>query len=316
MSKPDEKEIKLKNFVYADWNVILSLYSQLNEGISEYKVSEKSKELEAGVEAKGGIPFVKAGGHAGVSTTDVETEKVLRHHDLYNQLEMDLLDYHLVTLVTPDYDASKWDDFKDSDYLFIRPQLIRYANYKEMMALFQTSLPVVLEVQKQTKRSGLELELQMLKAKNADSTRQQAIRRELNEIDSKPVEELMMEEGLQLVAEFLGIRFKVMPNKDNNDKYFVCNCDPTLFTGSLDFLKNQFGLSVEGPWVVFGQVNVPTLDSTDFVAPENQMDGIFDQFFTSTQGELLSFSGVQYPAISVTPICIYRETTEVIQKPY
>lgn len=314
MSKAEEKEIKLKNFVYADWNVITSLYSQINEGISEYTLSEKSKEMEAGVEAKGGVPFLKGGGYAGGSITDVETEKILRHHDLYNRLEKDLLEHHLVTVVTPSNDLSKWDAYKDSDYLFIRPDLIRYVNYRDMMALFQTSLPVVLELQKQTKQSGLELELQMLKARSESPTRQQAIKKELDELVSKPSEELIVEESLQLVAEFLGIRFKVMPNKNHNDKYFVCNCDPTLFTGSLEFLKNQFGLSVEGPWVVFGQVNVPTLDSTDFVAPENQLDTVFDQFFMSTQEQILSFSGVQYPAISLTPICIYRETTQIIRE--
>lgn len=313
MSKEDKNEIKLKNFVYADWNVILSLYSQLNEGISEYTMSERSKELEAGVEAKGGVPFLKGGGYAGGSTTDVETEKFLRHHDLYNRLEKDLLDYHLVTVVSPEYDVSKWGDFKDSDYLFIRPQLIRYANYREMLSLFQTSLPLVQSMQNNTRREELMQELAELKSRHSEPTRQQAIQKELAGLDSETNQDVT-EEGLNIIAEFLGIRFKVMPNKNHNDKYFVCNCDPSLFTGSLDFLKNQFGLSVEGPWVVFGQVNVPVLDSTDFLANENQLDGIFDQFFTATQGEFSSLSGVAYPAISVTPICIYRETTEVIGK--
>lgn len=314
MAESEAKEIKLKNFVYADWNVILSLYSQLNEGISEYTMSERSKEMEAGLEASGGLPFLKGKGYAGGSTADVETEKFLRHHDLYNQLERDLLDYRLVTVVTPDYDFSKWGDFKDSDYLFIRPQLIRFANYSEMLSLFQTSLPYIQGKQDNTRRDELTQELSELKSRHAEPTRQQAIKKELAGLDAESNQGLT-EESLDIIAEFLGTRFKVMPNKNNNDKYFVCNCDPSLFTGSLDFLKNQFGLSVEGPWVVFGQVNVPVLDSTDFTVTENQLDSIFDQFFTATQGEMFNFSGVTYPAISVSPICIYRETTGLISKP-
>jgi len=315
LSKKDNKEIRLKNFVYADWNVILSLYSQLYEGVSEYTMAERSKGREAGVEAKGGLPFLKGGGHAELSTTDTETEKVLRHHDLYNHLEENLLEFGHSKYVSSDFDFSKWADFKDSDFLLVRPELIRFTNYKEMLALFQNSLPLITGMQKnanETTRQELVDELRELKKRHANITRQQEIKKELEQLDS--ITSDMTEEGLDLVAEFLGIRLKVLPNKAFNDKYFVCNCDPSLFTSSLDFLKNQYGVDIEGPWVVFGQVNVPVLDSAGFATSGNKLDDIFEQFFTQTQGEFFSLSGVAYPVVSLNPICIYRETTESLNK--
>jgi len=307
----DSQEIRLKNFLYADWNVVLSLYSQLFEGVSEYKLSEKSKGKEAGIEAKGGIPLFKAGGHAELSATDTETEKVLRHHDLYNQLEEGLLRFGLAKSIEPDFDVSNWSDFQDSDLLLVRPQLIRFTNYKDMLALFQNSMPFFLTMQKNQQVSELEQELQDLKERNENPIRQQAIRKAIKQVETETPD--ITAEGLDFIAEFLGLRLKVLPNKENNGNYFVCSCDPNLFTGSLDFIKNQYGVNIEGPWTVLGQVNVPVLEAFEFNSSGSQLDDLLDGFFIQTQQEFFNLSGVAYPAISLNPICIYRETVNSVE---
>lgn len=93
-------------------------------------MSEKSKGREAGLEAKGGLPFFKGGGHADLTTMDVETEKVVRYHDLYVFLEEGLLEYGYAKEVTPEFDFDNWsfDFFRDSDFLLIRPELLRFTN--------------------------------------------------------------------------------------------------------------------------------------------------------------------------------------------
>lgn len=179
-----------------------------------------------------------------------------------------------------------------------------------MLALIKNSLPLIQDTQK-ADRKELEAELKSLKSRHENPLRQQQIKRELSAsetgIDTS-------EEGLDFIAEFMGIRLKVLPNRAMPDRVFVCNCDPSLFLGSLDFLKQQYGANIEGPWVVLGQVNVPVLGDTTLIPIGNQLDQIFEELFIPTENEFLKLSGVSFPAISFNPICVYRETAQTETK--
>lgn len=104
------------------------------------------------------------------------------------------------------------------------------------------------------------------------------------------------------------VRIKVVANKEHKEKVFVGAGDLDSFHDTASSLTQKYGYEVDANWIVMGQVNISAVSEEPVPMPiGNDMEDMFEQVALMVSGLNRIATAVKYPAISFTPISIYRE---------
>ena len=103
------------------------------------------------------------------------------------------------------------------------------------------------------------------------------------------------------------ILVKVIPSRDNADNLFVGEISKENLHDTIVGLGRKYGYQIDAGWVAVGQVNMPRGSGEEVKAlTGNELLDAFEQLALVMNGVLRVAGTVQFPAISFTPISIYR----------
>jgi len=266
----------IRDFIYLDYERVKSLAAQL--GVSEHRAAASAADpdqperermslaLEAAVMARGGAAEVD-----------------------------------------PSFDFASWTpgSFSDGQFVVARGA-VRLLDFS-WLAMALTGLPAVLK-----KMSKIE----MAALRNSDEGRRlskQALqqRGQENMAAIAKVEELRMDELSDVVSQLYPgmVRVKVRPSPDHPRHVLIGSAYAQHFYDSPAALSQKYGVEADAGWTVLGQLNVPS--PTGASAPQpiptgNQMEDAFEQMALLMNNAFRLASAPAFPALSLTPIAIYR----------
>jgi hypothetical protein len=308
----------VRDFIYFDSERMESYLAQIEKGLRQEESETTSFEKEVGGKLSGGITAIIGAelGAGGTHTRQYQVSKRL-HSYLYQLLEDGLAKrVHLIS----NYSADEWRSGKvqqslighETDFVKVvgRVKIVDFGNLatslESMLKLME--LFTIWESTSQQQRSV---------ASSGKRTRRR--RQEMQMEGADQVEQIVA-----LVREFYSdvILVKVFPLDGMSQYYCVGPLDQDNLQDDRTRLLLKYGSSPSVPWTVFGQLaSVPReMRETETIRPLD-LSGILPQSFDSladaveTMLDALTMvfaqSGlsvtVRYPAISITPLAIYRE---------
>jgi hypothetical protein len=207
--------------------------------------------------------------------------------------------------IGPDFDFARWTAESFADGQFVRATgAVRLMDYN-WLSQAVGGLPAVLK-----KMSKFEMEA----LKNSDEGRRMS-KSQLQQRDQEnrnaiaQVEAIKADELGDVVRRLYGdvVRLKVRPHKDHPRAMLVGSAYARHFYDTPGALSQKFGVEVDAGWVVVGQLNVPNLGGNLSPMPTgNQMEDSFEQVALMMNNALRLANAPAFPALSLTPIAIYR----------
>jgi hypothetical protein len=267
----------LREFIYLDFPRVRSLAAQLN-------VSDPS-----------------GGGDS--------TDRVARER-LFLQVEPVLVEGtgaggRAAERIGPDFDFSRWkpETFTDGQFV-VAGGTLRLMDYS-WLAMALTGLPAVLR-----KMSKIE----MAALRNSDEGRRmsksQLQQRSLeNQNAIAKVEEFKMEELSDVVRQLYGdvVRVKLRPSAEQPAAVLIGSARSDYFYDSPAATSQKYGIEIDAGWTTVGQLNVPNLAAPPQPIPVgNQMEDAFEQMALLMNNAFRLANAPAFPALSLTPIAIYR----------
>ena len=316
------KSVQLKDFIYIDVPRMESFLAQLQRGLVKETVESASG--QKGVEAKlaGGIPWLQAElvGSGGITRVQ-KTSKIL-HDYLYTVLEKELGDQVIETAET--FSPEDWRSGvvhrqlgeRQTDFVKIKGR-VRILDFASMGLQLET-IAKMMESFSQVQTASSKAK----QAKPSSAKRGQQSRRK----SSKTKEDKEDDEMIQLIAlikEFYGdlIILKVYPIPGNDVYCFIGALDKSYLQDERAQMLLKFGTSPSVDWTVLAQValvpqetqqvqglqfpDLPQLSPDQFTDFSEMIMAILEIIGTAFAQTGFTMS-VKYPAISITPLAVYR----------
>jgi hypothetical protein len=156
--------------------------------------------------------------------------------------------------------------------------------------------------------------LEMEALKNSDEGRRMSksqlqARQTENQVAIGKVEEFKSDELGEVVRKLYPdvVRLKVRPSPQHAAAILVGSASGAWFYDSPAALSQKYGIEIDAGWTVLGQVNNPNLTGTPQPIPVgNKMEDAFEQIALLMNGAFRLANAPAFPAISLTPIAIYR----------
>jgi len=224
---------------------------------------------------------------------------------LFLKVEPLLLTRATVKPIDATFDFNGWTPEAFPDGQFLRAtgviRLMDFGWLSEALA----GLPAVLR-----KMSKLEMEA----LKNSDEGRRMSksqlqARQTENQVAIGKVEEFKSDELGEVVRKLYPdvVRLKVRPSAQHAAAILVGSASGAWFYDSPAALSQKYGIEIDAGWTVLGQVNNPNLAATPQPIPVgNKMEDAFEQVALLMNGAFRLANAPAFPAISLTPIAIYR----------
>ncbi len=226
---------------------------------------------------------------------------------LYLQLEPRLLEREGTTRIAGDFDFANWtpDAFKDGRFVHATGA-VRLLDFSWLSSALG-GLPAVLK-----KMSKLEME----SLRNSDegrrmSKQQLQQRSQENQVAISKVEEMKADELGDVVSRLYGdvVRVKVRPNAAAQPAAaLVGSALLKWFYDPPAALSQKYGVEIDAGWIAVGQLNVPKTQTSTPIPTGNRMEDAFEQIALLMNNAFRLASAPTFPAISFTPIAIYRTT--------
>jgi hypothetical protein len=224
---------------------------------------------------------------------------------LLAQLEPALVARGNVAQIDHAFDFSRWtpDAFKDGQ--FVRASgVVRLVDFAWLSAALG-GLPAVLK-----KMSKLEMEA----LRNSDEGRRMSKtelqrRGQENQVAISRVEEMKADELGEVVTRLYGdvVRVKVRPSNEHPNAVLVGSAYARHFYDSPAALSQKYGVEIDAGWTVLGQLNVPNPSAAPLPIPTgNRVEDSFEQIALLMNNAFRLSSAPAFPAVSFTPIAIYR----------
>lgn len=210
------------------------------------------------------------------------------------------------------FDFAAWtpQSFTDGQFIVARGA-VRLLDFS-WLAMALTGLPAVLK-----KMSKIE----MAALKNSDEGKRMSKsalqqRGQDNMSAIAKVEELKMDELSDVVRQLYPgvVRVKVRPSAEHPRHVLIGSAYADHFYDSPAALSQKYGIEVDAGWTVLGQINVPTQAAAAGSAPQvqpiptgNQMEDAFEQMALLMNNAFRLANAPAFPALSLTPIAIYRD---------
>lgn len=301
-----ETEALLRDFVYLDWERVRSLSAQLLGGVPQDATKESGHDLGAKGEVKGGIPAILSGrGEGDYRYYRTQNETRSLHHYVYSLFERRLRERSAVTEVDADFDFDEWteDGFRDGQFLRVTG-LVRLMDYGWISTMME-ALPGMMRAAHHAATIGLKQERdEGLITKKEFEVEQQDQQKQLNELKA-----LKLEKITELVRQLYGdaVRVKVVPDPYRPSNVFVGSADLACFHDSAASFAQKYGYGIDAGWVVLGQVNRSTSESKPTPIPTgNEMEDAFESVALNINSLFRVASATTFPAVSITPISVYR----------
>ena len=302
-------QIQLKDFIYLDIDRVKSFVAQLNEGVPE--VFEESSGQEHGNTGEVGVDIlhvIKAGIGGNILYQKSTTETKSIHRYLYTLFEQKLMKLDKLTKIDAKFPVEQWvsDTFEDGEFVLINGK-VQITNYRSVISSIQM-MPKLMDI-------GIGFQKQALKQKLVNKEISQIeYDKQFKKINTSAINEKDVQKIAELLEKFYSdsSRFKVFPFKEDSNRRFVGNTVYEYFTTSSSFDQsiNQVMLSGKD-WYVMGLVNKPEsapAAPTSVIPAGNvqNLDDSLEKVVFSLQ-EITKFTmSVDFPAISLLPIAIYR----------
>lgn len=305
-SKMADSSRQLKDFIYLDIDRIRSFVAQLYEGVPEVFEETKGHEQAGGGKAEVNIPMLaKLGAEGNILFQKSTSETRSAHHYLYSLFEQKLRELDKLLTVDENFEADKWtpDRFEDGIFVLVegRVQIIDYHSVVSVLQVMPQIAGIAARFQKQ------ELQKKLQEGK----TNQHQYSRDLKSIEipasfKKDISDI----GKVVNDLYLGIsRAKIFPFPGNSQSYFVGNVTRDYFsTASTANPLTSYGLLSGLNWFVMGLVNKPTppISPGAPVIGTQNLEDVLEQLVFAMQ-EIGKFTlAVEFPAISIVPVAIYR----------
>jgi hypothetical protein len=103
------------------------------------------------------------------------------------------------------------------------------------------------------------------------------------------------------------VRVKVRPSKEEPNAVLVGSAYVAHFCDSPAALSQKYGVEIDAGWTVLGQLNMPNAAAQVTPIPTgNRMEDSFEQIALLMNNAFRLANSPAFPAISFTPIAIYR----------
>jgi hypothetical protein len=311
------KNVELKDFIYIDVPRMESFLAQFQRGLVKEIVESTSGQKGIEAELSGGIPWLqtKLSGSGGTAK-EQKTSKTL-HDYLYTVLEKELGDRVIETVKA--FSPEDWQSGvvhqrlgkRQTDFVKIKGR-VRILDFASMGLQLETFARMM--------ESFSQVQSAASKAKQASPSSARRGRQSKRK-SSKKDEEIL--QFIALIKEFYGdlIILKVYPVLGNDGYYFVGALDKSYLQDERAHMLLKFGTSPLIDWTVFAQVasvpqetqqtQGPQFPDLPQLSPE-QFKDFSDMITTMLEalGAVFAQTGftmsVKYPAISITPLAIYR----------
>jgi hypothetical protein len=300
-------KIPLKDFTYLDIDRVKSFIAQLYEGVPEAFEEIAGKERggsgEAGVDILG---LLKLGGGGSILYQKSMTETRSVHRYLYTLFERKLKDLNKLIDIDANFPIEQWtlDKFEDGEFVLINGK-VQIINYRSVISSIQM-IPELMEI-------GTEFQKQALKQRFAKKEiPQQEYDKQLKTINTPTIDKQDIGKLADLLEKFYSdaSRVKVFPFKEDRDRRFVGNTIYEYFTASSPVNQSINQVMLSGTnWYVMGLVNKPdsTPPNIGTTASKGQnLEDSLEQVVFSLQAITKYTMSIDFPAISLLPIAIYR----------
>jgi hypothetical protein len=289
------EEMPLRDFIYLDIERVRSFVAQVTGGLTS-ELGTKGEEKTAGKgELRGGLPGGILTGTGGVDYHYVQTQSETKslHDAIFHEFHRAVLEPgRLIDLTTLTAEAWVEDLFTDGAFLTTGGAL-KIMDYHSAARTLE-SLPKIEAAVARLASLGQAL---VGKAKNRKAPQGQ-------------LAQLPLEDMTSVLDQFYGdtIRLKVFPFPSVPSLALVGTADRSMFRYAPGLLANTYGMVIDAGWSSVLQVNRGVdyppgqLSSTT----GNQVEDGLEQMIDSLVGLNVIAQGIQFPAVAVTPIAIFR----------
>jgi hypothetical protein len=205
------------------------------------------------------------------------------------------------------FDYARWTPEMFADGQFISASgMFRLLDYG-WLSQAMSGLPAVLK-----KMSKLEMEALRSSDEGRRMSKSQLQQRsQENQQAIARVEEMKADELGEVVRNLYGdiVRIKLRLSAENPGAVLVGSAYAENFYDSPAALSQKFGVEVNAGWTALGQLNIPGAAASQLPIPTgNRMEDSFEQIALLMNNHFKLSGAPQFPAISFTPLAIYRTT--------
>jgi hypothetical protein len=210
--------------------------------------------------------------------------------------------------IGPGFDFARWtpETFSDGQFVHVTG-VVRLLDYA-WLARALGGLPAVLKKMSKIELAALKnseegrrMSKSAIQAKSVEN--QTAIAR---------IEEFKMDELSEVVSGLYPgvVRVKLRPSDQHPQHVLVASAYAENFYDTPAALSQKYGVEIDAGWSVLGQINVSGSQSAppQPIRVGNQMEDAFEQMALLMNNAFRVASAPAFPALSLTPIAIYRET--------
>ncbi len=296
----------IRDFIYLDWERTRSIAAQLFRGIPMDMSLATGSEAAMDAALEGGVLSLLKGRVSGdyrFFRSESETHSL--HHHVYTMVEERLASEGLILSVDGKFDFGNWSHTQFRDGQFVRVSgLVRLIDYG-WVASMMDALPKLMRAA----QHGTILELRQQMGTGGVTQKEIEAKRREQEKELSGLKELKIEQLTELVRNLYGdvVRVKLLPSKKNPEKMFVGSAPINNFYDKAASLGQKYGYEIDANWIALGQVNMSAGSDAPHPMPVgNQMEDSLEQVALSANALMRIASSVQFPAVSFTPISIYR----------
>lgn len=287
----------LRDFIYLDVERVRSFVAQLKEGLPSESSRTSEHQTATKGSAEGGLPFIaKVTGEVDYHYTRSNSETRSLHdyifEELFRSLKSENLVFELETNTT-----LLWSESNLKDGNFIQSSgIFKFIDYQHTMRVFQMSKAMFEIAKKSVKGTGKERQEQVA-----------AIQRQATEFGKLPIKE--MSEFINMNYDENIIRVKLFPYRNDTTRFFIGNAERNSFRYSPVDIRNTYGAVVDAGWSCLLQVNKGTKHEPGSLTSNtgNQLEDAFERMVETTATFSNLTHGVEFPAVAITLLAIYRE---------
>lgn len=298
----------VRDFVYLDWERVRSLGAQLLTGLPEAATEEKQRESGVEAQIEGGIwGLFKGKGGVDYRYVRAGSETRSLHHHVYSLFEEALLTSDQLIQIHGEH-GLPWQESTFSDGAFVLISgVIRFMDYTWLTQSFE-ALPRIMKVAHQAESMQLKQKLKSDEISQAEYN----LKLKQQEKTKAELKSLQIADIKSVIGDFFGsvVRVKVVPDLGRSNQVFVGTCERENFQDSAAGLAQKYGYQIDAHWRALGQINRGTGNNVPQPIPTgNQLDDALEQVAFSLTDLASLTSSVTFPAVSFTPLSIYRQQT-------
>jgi len=296
-----EEHTIYRDFIYLDWERIRSIAAQILKGIPEIKQHSDGQDNTDKSEIGLNVPIIRGSAGQDVRYFHSEGETRSLHHYIYSLIEGELTEENFVHPIDSTTDMHHWteNNFYDGQFVKIKG-FIRLMDYRWMlgwMGNFENTMKTI----------------QYYELTAIKDVQKKAEKKKEQEKNLKEIKELRVSDMQKLIQQIFGeiIKIKVVPNMDYPNNLFVGLADPKNFNEMFSAIYQKYGCDINANWTTFGQINFPKKgENEQILLPSgNQIEDSLENVILALDNMQHMASSVKFPAVSITPLSIYRECT-------